>query len=122
MVVACYRRTSDAGVHSRDPLFPCTIGRHYGDAFGPCQRPGSQDSPYERMPSCCKAANLQRLMWTPLLCLTPSMSTSTVVMGPTSQVKKAGVMRAFSSAPHLAHRNIVVIAMLNVSAAHDSCK
>ena len=44
---------------------------------------------------------LQRLMWTPLLCLTPSMSTSTVVMGPTSHVKKAGVMRALSSAPHL---------------------
>ncbi len=46
-------------------------------------------------------------MWTALLCLTPSMSTSTVVMGPTSQVKKAGVMRALSSAPHLAHKTSI---------------
>ena len=45
--------------------------------------------------------DLHRLMNTLLCCFTPLISTSVVSMGPTSQVKKAGVMRAFSSAAHL---------------------
>ncbi len=45
--------------------------------------------------------HLQRSMWTALCCTTPlSAVASCVCIGPTSQVKKAGVMRAFNSAPH----------------------
>lgn len=50
---------------------------------------------------CSVARYLQRLMCTELFCITPSISASSVYIGPTSQVKKAGVIRAFSSAPHL---------------------
>ena len=40
-------------------------------------------------------------MWTELRWLMPLTSAVSVSIGPTSQVKKAGVMQAFSSAPHL---------------------
>lgn len=45
--------------------------------------------------------HLHRLMCTELRCWTPFTSVVSVYIGPTSQVKKAGVIFAFSSAPHL---------------------
>ena len=50
--------------------------------------------------------HLQRSTSTPLCCTMPlSARASWVCMGPTSHVKKAGVMRALSSAPHLEYGN-----------------
>ena len=45
-------------------------------------------------------------MWTPLCCTTAlSTVASCIFMGPTSHVKKAGVIRALSSAPHFEYGN-----------------